>query len=1035
MKTRLMTRKTLLALSATAALAACGGGGGDAVVPSPSVSPTPVPAGPTPVPLQLTLCRDVNLDGKCSAGEQSRKITSYGQAVTQGMPAGTAPFLVVDDTNKIKLTAAGDAGKVDMLTSLIYNEMMVNPASNGTKAGALAYLKSRFKVQGDKLSDADSKALQASLKKALAAHPDKSPYAVIAAVVDKAAVAKSFAGVSVNAADIEKQGGFAAAFEQAPTAETLASWTVTDHDERVHGIRAQGDDVVAWNYWHNGIVKVPAASKNAQPELVNFAAFMTSGHNVDSSNADYVSGASEHRLQDVWYSDDGKAMYALVRQPGGNVVAGDDTFGLFRVPVGADGKIASQDIKGHKVYHRSNGVTRIADANVAQAMPLPDGRVLAYDSKNKAVRVYSDKLVLDTAGSFPLPNEIEDWKSDGSFVYILEKDSDDVVTLTKRDLKDLKTVVKSVVFEKEQEPEVLAVNSKSQFIAVGGEVEDSEGNESGLLYIYDRDLNRVRSVAVGNEVEELSISNDGRRLAVLEDDSSEVKLLDLDKPLAGALKLDLGRSPRAITLVDADTLVFSKESGKVERIDLKKVTVQGQTPERVVDAALAGVKAETINNGYAADAVIWDLSLPGKLESVPGAALDWRSTDNAIADAKTGKITQPAVGQPGASVTLTVKATARFRDEEKVAEKSYDLTVRAKTEEKKVKLLNLPEKLSKLSYEWASANDSGTRFVIYDTPSSRAKTKGGFAVFERDGEPSAEKSGLKLVSSPDKLIDFGDALKTYRVYRTAWQGDNVLLALIGDTSSDNRGNGKIMKWDFSQATPSWQEVKSFNMPVVGGQTDGKRNILNIMLRKDDKNYMATYRVSDLSELIAPAATEQGSRYYSVSADGKVTYLRENGKLAKYVYDGAAYKKVSDFGIFTRMYYSIVQDGNFYGIDAGSETNGLLSIIPDDTNPINPASVNTYSTARGSYTDGKRHSFYVATLEKAGNTLIGSHNGTGVVALDVSDPKNVREKFTVNLPNTYRIDASGNGDYVFIYNRYNRREAGSVDGVALIKLTP
>lgn len=1015
-----MNKKTILALAVGTALYGCSDNGSNA---NPKQSPA----------ANAGECRDVNFNGACDVGETFTGTATVPtlKRASSNASGRSAYFFAAPGTNP---------SDVNAWSTLVYNEILMNPYMNGDRSAAEEHIKKTLNLSANALSDDQQKAFLSSLTKALADNPDSNFYAVAAAVASNVMTSKSF-DVSVTADDVALQKPLTFKYASEPQAETVATWNITDHDQRTRQIQAYSDDIVVIDQWHNAVVRVTPTSSTQAVQGISFSAFNTSGHHVQSTDADYVSGASEHVLREGYYTKntEGKDTFvALVDAPKGEAKDGDDTFGLFSVPVN-NGGLATQNtpsVDGKKAYalaHKAGKRLVLDDAKIEHILPVADGVIWALikDSDDKfSVQAYNHALKAQGKPT-ALKRSVLDWKAadSGRVVYVLlkGKEKGDVPTLVKYKAADASEIKRKDVAASDR---YLAASKQADVVAVTG------GKQ---LTLFGNDLEKIDAMALsGNGSSRFALSDDASHIALAVSGTSYISVVERNRPLLSvSAKLAYDGRLRALTFDANDRLYFADEQGKLKSVNLSG-TKQQATQQEIVNGIAESMTAERINNGYRADAVIWNLNLPTRSADVPGLSIGWSSNNAVVSTANDtlGHINQPAIGSDNVGVKLSMTATVNFRGQSEQASKDFDLTVRAASEKKPITLLNLPKKINKNRYEWASANDSGTRFVIYDTPNTGDNKNGGFAIFERDGEPSADKSGLKLTSAQDALVDFGEALKTYRAYRLAWQGDDKLLAVIGDTKGDNTGNGKILRWDFSKPTDqqAWEEIKSFAVPVVGAQTDGKRNIVSIMFKKDDAYTMGAWKISDLSEVVAAVTTEQTSRYYSINASGDVSYISEGGKLSRYVLNAAkdAYERVDQYGTFKRMYYTIVDGDTFYGIDAGDTTNGVLSIVPGGKGKIDAATVTEFSTARGSYTDNKRHGFYVSTLEKSGDTLISAHKGSGVVALDVSDTANIKEVFTTDLSNVYRIDASANGDYLFVYNRAEKRGKG-VDSVGLIKL--
>lgn len=783
------------------------------------------------------------------------------------------------------------------------------------------------------------------------------------------------------------------------TPAPAVSWKTTDHDERVRQIKVDGDNLVVLNRWFNGIVTVPTNASGETTTPIGFAALTTAGHHKASTDEDYISGASEHLLLDAWFTDDKKAMYALVNKPR-RTVSADDTYGLFKVPLNADGTVPSQTIKGKTVYHRSAGVKRVGDGmgenslKLTKALPLADGRVLAFDKNHNAVAVYSSDLILDKANSFAMAegDEIESWTSNADAVYLLIKGKDSKLSLQKRSLTNLGKVAKSISVD---QGEYLATNKNTNYIALAG------GNSVKLLKI---DLSEINSFSLTHKTTGMSLANDGNRLALATEANGELVLIDTNTQTPAMTILDLGTRFGTFSLGDKNSLFISRKSGEVQKVSLAAKPVALSASE-LVKTALDNATAKAINHGYDASAVRYNLELTNaNTGGLPNVAYTWTSNSNAV-NASTGSITQPAIGADPVNAGLTLTATANYNGKTATGNKTLALTVLPKvTEQSYTRSVNIPYALADYSFRVLAANTSGSKLALF------ARKKGGVVLVNNVSNQLTANETLVQLPEPYNKSD---------APAMTWTNDNTLL-VVANQSNDDAKVGALLKYDTASST--WTTLKKYAYPVYTATFSEDNTSVSIQLKvKADSNtsyQLVTHQLADMSQTADYTLPQRFSRF-TTNKTGNILYGAKFDRSAGYSILRLN-KGKQDAEITTTGYsFSMALVGSQL---LTGDSNGNFNRIANATASIAPANtdlVTTYTAHSGyngtSYPDD-HHYGRSYSIAGANNKVITMYSDVG---LSIFEPTSAVssgyiEKQFVADTGIYRFTVSGDNKHVFTY---------------------
>lgn len=1011
-----------LALTVAASLSGCGGSSNNnsaPVVPSDPVNPPDRSVTPL-----FALCHDADLNGQCSTEESPKTFTTQAEAIAQVANAGSGPVIIRGNDNSL-LMADAKAEQASAWSSLLYNEMFFNPEAG---AGITAYLRDKLGLDSDALSAAQGDALNASVAASLAANGEANPYTVVAAVIDQALTQGSFDNILVTADKLKQVRPLVQVFDEAPKASVMASWEPSDHDERVDRIMVQGDNLIALNRWHNRLVIVNASADDQKPVSQPFAALSTSGHHIESTDVDFVSGASEHRLSDAWLNESGDVLYALVDGPhSDSTPAEDDTYGLFRVPL-IDGKLPDHKVASIdnsvqlSAPHRAPGVARIANKSLSLATQIPGGRVLAYDSEAGYVRVYTNDLVEDTGSAFPLDASVRSWGlvDNGKQLVVLLNEAEhgqprkllsySTDTLQKVRSIDLPSTVSKVITQPSS-PRALLLDK----------------NAVHVVDVSTFALSTTALPATPSSMSSLSPSGDKAALVF----KSAIHIANLAEAFfifEGSLRY--GKRLRALSFNGDNTLVYSSTSGELQKVSLSGLKSSPKTAETLLKESLDAVEEGTLNHQYPLSAVAYPLHMPMNYEA---ATYRWSSangyvvTDNSDAQ---GTINQPDVGGDNVSETVTVKAHYNFRG--KVTEsdsKSFDITIRPKADVKQQAVVALSGVAGSLPMSKMAINADGKSVALY-TPGDEGNGA-GIIIIER------KNNGVV----PGNMVPLPAEYAGATVEGMSWNGtasNQVHLIVHGAQSkNDKRNDGitRIISWN--AATNAW----TIGAPLggktlrlgVGYSQDG--NVISVVLDREgsETSVVKTLNAQTLQD-IATIATDApvNARFAPVltpTNDGQqvMGYLRKERVryLNRYVVgtgnepESTAVRSRPAWGFEYDNASDILVRGNF---DAEVELINTAINGGDYAAPVK------FATVRGAYNgtaDDDHHAGRIYALAAQGDDVYVWTGDRGLAALDISEQNNIKERFWAPMAHTAFGEMSADGKTLYTYAYDEDAKSGKI----------
>lgn len=989
-----------LALAVATALAGCSSSSDSDPDNEESSDPTSeVSSGPTSEVLSdptsaFALCHDANADGQCADTEGAQRFSSLADAMAASVSPGQGP-VIVSGEDRTLFTAASSASTADAWTTLTYNEALFNPLLGPAGVSAAAYLADKLGVAEGALTDEQSSALRNSVIAARGQFPDANPYQVIAAVIDAAVAQGSLDNAMPTAEQVASPYVLSQVYSVAPEPQVVATWEPSDHDERVRLIVPEGDHIMVINRWHNGIGWVDSAATDATVDIQPFATMATAGHHEYTTEADYVTGASEHTITQSWLNDNADVLYALVAGPREVDSPEDDSYGLFRVPL-VDGKLPEHSVAAidgsttHNVPHRHPSVARVDSKTLEQALQLADGTVLAYDSEAAYVRVYDEALQEDTSRAFPLDRPLLGWSvaNNGASVLLLlgEKDGASTAELAMHSAADLSESGRvSVPLEASL---LLAHETASRALVVAD-------NNVHIIDVPSASLADSTSL-ISAPASTSALNSDGTRAALVY--GGAINILNLTE----AFPFIEGKVPysgrlRALTFNGTEEIVYASSAGELQRASIQGLTSTPMGVNDVLTAALDAVSEDSINHGYPLDAVIYPMALP---TTYGPADYLWSSSDAAVNVA--GGETQGAItqGDADAAVELGVSAQYNFRGDVTTSDaKAFSVTVRAASATVDPIVTPLSGTHAKHEFSRLAASADGQLLAGYT--GGIEGVGAGIVVFARQADNT-----VAYLHGGDGAIALPPGFEDARVDLLTFAGDSVRVVVReaqARGAEEGDGVGRVLTLD--PATATWNTEATLTLPGKGNKAalsqDG--NVLAIWVEEPAGETPDVKVHTFANDDLAPIATidiDGNPRYWAFAVDNSgrhimayYNYRGDEGTLRNTRLYVAGGDEAAAVDVITRPTY-----GYFY--DNASDTlvtanfDAALRIYPGvTTNDL--AVFSDFATARGRYYPGKSgghgagRMYYGGIVDTTAYVWSGQR---GLVAVDVSNPASPRELF-------------------------------------------
>ncbi len=624
---------------------------------------TPAPQTKAPTVISGKLCIDQNLNARCDTGETSSQDLTDNKIPTS-VQSTTHPT-IFEATSGGLLTASPTSTEISVFSSLVYNEVLFNPAINTSSTNATNYLTNLQITQ--ELANAEQAKWLTSVGNAIAIDTATHPYKAIGAVINKIVTDKSKFDVSVSAEEIAAQRFVK---QEVGLTENSVSWELSDHDERTDGVAILNgrNMVVAGTHYHNRLIVIDTSGNTPKTRSTKlFAA-------VDAARfaKDTVSGASEHKLRSIKSSADGRYVYVSVKPKGDVGNEFDTSYGLFRVAV-SDAGIADN--------HDSANSKRYISKTVDKFFIAGDGKIFVEDP------VMEDFIILnadlsETGERVTLPASIDVdsayFSPDGNAIYLLAKGDSKANPVTFSKLHKFNRSTNAI----EKEVSLTISDGIDNLVFFDEGKQALIYKEKAFARVVDLENMKVTkelplSVEADQVIQTASVSPNGKYAVISGHHRNETWLFNLSAAEVRMEKLIPSSSRvRALSINNNGDIVAANSEG----ITLSKLTIGDViTPEKALALDKAYITRDNLNHGLSMDLIVSDLALFTEIPAGNHSTISWSTTNPAInvtatETEKLGAVTRDPSGD--ATGTLTATLDYRFRNIHLTDQISIDTKVR-----------------------------------------------------------------------------------------------------------------------------------------------------------------------------------------------------------------------------------------------------------------------------------------------------------------------------------------------------------------------
>ncbi len=621
-------------------------------------------APPADIVVNGTLCQDQNANLSCDTGEPSASNLTNNM-LPKELQSAQFSNVFLPKTGGFYVAAPGSES-ISAYSTLIYNEMLLNPTVNGSAAKAKAYLEQAGITQA--LVKTNEALLLKSLTEAVKVAENAHPYKAIASVVNQLISDKSKFDVTATSDEIKQQNFVK---HDITLASQQLAYEKTDHDEGIREITIlPGRNMsVAGTYYHNGLIVIDTAGEKSTIKSKNlFAAIDAPRYTKDAS-----SGASEHALRSVKSSPDGQHVYVAVVPKGeiGNEL--DTKYGLFRVAISDTGVADAHDAPNTKRYiHKKIGAFFIA----------ADGKVFVEDSEQEDFIILNADLT-ETGNRVALPSELDIasvyFSPDATSYYVLSTGDSNAEPVVKSTLHKVDTATGKVVANV-----TLNISGSLDGLAFYNDGKNALAFEENF-YAQVIDLKAMTakqqlplSEQADQSLRSAVVTSNGSHAIISGHDKNQLWIFDLNAPEVSMDKLvNLSDNARAIAVSGDGQLIVGNKAGY---IGVEKMTVGDViTPDQALAMSKAYITKDSINGGLPLTVVTSDLALFTTVPGVSGPNVNW-ATDNSAINVTVsetqalGAVTRHA--DKDSTGHLTANLSYDFRDIHKTASVKFDTSVR-----------------------------------------------------------------------------------------------------------------------------------------------------------------------------------------------------------------------------------------------------------------------------------------------------------------------------------------------------------------------
>ena len=655
--------KTLLAVCIASAVASCGGSG------KTKLTPTPTPE------KKSLVCLDTNMNAKCDVGETSEKVVTWDRENPVMTTLKGAP-LAYEGENGYIFTAPAGFTKIYAGTTMLNNELIYNQLiNNKTKEDAKAYVHAKF--PSGHPSTQNKADVSEAIKANINAHPNKSRYAVIAALMNKLMVSALSAPNNIKnirvtaqeimAADIPSLAKLAivesvsANVDDSIKALEAAGW-VDSKDASIRYLSASNGKVVGGSHYHNSLSIMDAS--NGSIAFSPVSAVSDSGHGKDS-----VSGASENYLVDVSLNSDASYVYANIPPKKSSSTSNNkDTFGLYRSAINADNTIpviktpfTANGVTGEIISFDPAKSTRLEKIVSKYSVANDDSKVALIDSE-KNLFIFSGDLKTEIAATDAFDNIGAIAVSSGALYITQEK------VITKLSTTDLTS---SAPITLEFEPEEIVLSQDGKKLVAFNHGHDN-GGVTNIAVISLAD-NSVETSSLKATSDTAVLSPDATKMALVGHEMSNVVIVNLTIPGFSTQGVYAFDGVMSAAFVSDDKLAIVSSRNGMSVLDIT-TTKSNNNLDAKLALAKEGLNKASMNHGANFDVVIRNMSLSESFENVK---IEWTQSGlgtNLVLPG--GIVTRPDADTADKSGVLSAALSVSFRGVRKADSKNFNINIR-----------------------------------------------------------------------------------------------------------------------------------------------------------------------------------------------------------------------------------------------------------------------------------------------------------------------------------------------------------------------
>ena len=932
------------------------------------------------------VCLDTNMNGECESSEKSERVEAWdGENEIETTLSGSSP-LAYNGKNGYIFTAPVGSAKIYPGTTMLNNELVYNQIiATKTKQAVKAYVISKF---GAEPTAENKKDIAEAIKINIAQYPNKSRYAVIAAVINKvmADPAGDIKGISVTLEDIssadvpslaklELKESLSKNVDANIEQQDADGWIDTG-DASIAYISAKNGKVVGSSHYHNALTVIDVATQNSVFSPVSV--ITDHGHHTDSE-----SGASENYLRDVVLSSDANYIYANIPpKKATSITADTETIGLYKIKIEDDGSIATVEtalVGNGRRISIDETVSKRVDKRVSQfALSSDDSKVAVLDSDNNLF-VYDGDLT----------NQLAAIETDGFSAIAIEGDTlfavldKSIIKLSASDLTQMGQIELSF------EPTEMMVNSEgNKLLAVD--------HGSGITHVAIVNLSdsSVNSSTVSMTTGAADVSSDFTKLALVDSSEQRVLIVNLSVPgFSIQSSHNIENGSKDVAFLDTDSLAIISGNNALSVLDITTTTENISLSSKIA-LAMDGLNESTINSGGYFNAVTNDLTLNSNYENIDIAwSESGLSTNLLLPD---GTVTRPAIDTENRFGNLSALLSATFRGDEVTDNKAFDITIR--------KLVPTSDVTSTLDLNkdfrggYMSVGANGKVASL-----NKDGDDGGLYILDSDGANFNFYVGDMNSSDGETYHKFGEAEEGIAVGYTK-ENQVVAVTTIGN-------------------------IYRYTVNGMNDITESQKITLS-----DENTHSAVFNSSKtkLAILVSDESDNFTTKIYDIADDGTVEFSQDIA-MEKLEYNSELAINDDASIVYTRSEENIVnaQNGTIHtSFTVGERVRGLFYV--NDTLHVTNSTGKLFSFANGNLSSDTKHDSghngRIYMIKEVGEELFVFLYASGAEDSGVSivDKTTLEEIHFISSIKAYRGAVSADGKSIYTFNYTSPRKLSYIN---------